>query len=255
MRLTHIPVIAWLRTTSWPRGIPAAAPPCRGPRAHSHPSTPAVKAGLRTVVCIIAVVSGVFLAFAPAALAHTRYYAGWGRYQWCYPRNTLWRCQQRYVTATVFAPPGPSQSTDQPEGVISLTAWVRLGNGSSIGVYPYRLATTDPWQTPQCQTYAPTGNPTAENALQSGLFASTFDCRASSAGHFWHWATLSGTRHYVLEDWYQIQLTRTDTTPYGQSSSIGWTGTYCLRIASEATGNRWYGVYETGCYDPLVSNA
>ncbi len=256
MRLAHIPVITWLRTTSWPRGIPAAPPPCRRPRANSRPTTPTGKNRLRTVVPTITVVSSVFLALGPAtSVAHTRYFARWGQYQSCYARNPLWRCQQRSVTAKVFAPPGPFQSADQSVGDVSLTGWVRVGNRSSIGVYPYRRASSYPWQTPQCQTYEPTGNPTAEIALQSGLSASTFDCGTSSIGHFWHWATLSGTRHYVLEDWYQIQITRTDTTPYGQSSSIGWTDTYCLRIASGATGNWWYAVYETGCYDPLVRDA
>jgi hypothetical protein len=254
----HIPLITWLRIRRWPRGRPAVPRrPCRRPR-RSSPLSPrghAINARLGKMTSVVVVGSAVLLALAPAAGAHTRYYAGWGPNRWCYPRNTFWLCQRRSVTATIFAAPGPFQSGDQPEGVVSLTAWVRRGNGFSIGAYPYRLAATDPWQAPRCMTYVPTGNTTAELALNSGLSASTFDCGAASAGHFWHWATLSGTRHYVLEDWYQIQLTRTDTTPYGQSSSIGWTGTYCLRIASDATGKWWYGVFDTGCYDPLIRNA
>jgi hypothetical protein len=258
MRLAHIPDIASLLSTSWRRGIAAAARPCRRPRARSPQSTRprTVTAGLRTVVPTIAAVSTLFLAFGAAtSVAYTPYSYGSGPYQWCYPHNTWWKCQQRYITAEVFAPPSPSQSAAQPEGVISLSAWVQIGNRLPLGVYPYKPASTDPWQTTQCHTYNPTGGPAAEAALESGLWASTFDCGVSSAGHFWHWATLGGSRHYVLEDWYQVQLTRTDTAPYGQSSSTGWTGTYCLRIASDATGNRWYGVYETGCYDPLVRNA
>jgi hypothetical protein len=260
-------VIAWFRPRSRSCGLPSAAPP-PGPRDHAlsrpAPRTRAGAPSLKMMASTVVAVSTLFLVFgAAASVADTQPPARWsqGPVRWCYPGNTWWRCQQRSVTQTVYAPPSPAQSVDEPVGDLSLTAEVRwIGNRLPIGPYAYPLTSTNHGNgvIPQCHTYIPTGDPTAELALQSGLSASTFDCGAfnpSNEGFFWHWATLSGARRYVLEDWYQIQLTRTDTTPYGQSATTGWTGTYCLRIASDATGRWWYGVFPTHCYDALVKNA